>query len=88
MQLTKSLAVAYADEGIRVNAIAPGWIATSMTGPLRADPRADARILARTPLGRWGNSGEVAGGALLLAAPEAGFITGAVLPVDGGYSAM
>lgn len=84
-QLTKSLAIAYADDGIRVNALAPGWIATRMTGALQADPGRSQGILARTPLKRWGTSEDVAGAALFLASPAASFITGVVLPIDGGY---
>lgn len=88
VQLTKSLAIAYAPDGIRVNAIAPGWIATDLTKPLRADPSREAAILGRTPLGRWGQPADVAGGALFLASPMAGFVTGTVLPIDGGYLAV
>ena len=84
-QLTKSLAIAYAGDGIRVNAIAPGWIATALTAPLRDDPARDQSIRARTPLGRWGEPADVAGAALFLASPAAAFVTGVVLPVDGGY---
>jgi len=84
-QLTKSLAIAYAADGIRVNAIAPGWIATALTAALRDDPARDQAIRARTPLGRWGEPGDVAGAALFLASPAAAFVTGVVLPVDGGY---
>lgn len=86
-QLTKSLAIAYAPDGIRVNAIAPGWIATPLTAGLRADPAREAAILARTPLGRWGTPGDTVGPALFLASPLAAFVTGAVLAVDGGYLA-
>lgn len=85
VQLTKSLAIAYAAERIRVNAVAPGWIATDLTKALRVDVERNATILARTPLGRWGTADDLAGPALFLASPMASFVTGAVLPVDGGY---
>ena len=84
-QLTKSLAIAYAAEGIRVNALAPGWVATPFTQALREDPQRNAAILARTPLGRWAQPDDIAGAAVFLCSPAARFITGAVLPVDGGY---
>ena len=84
-QLTKSLAIAYAADGIRVNAVAPGWIATGLTRPLQDDPARSAALLARTPLGRWGRPEDVAGPVLFLASAAAAFVTGVVLPVDGGY---
>lgn len=86
-QLVRSLAIAWAGEGIRVNALAPGWIATPLTQALQEDPARSAAILARTPMGRWGRAEDLAGPALFLASPLAAFVTGAVLPVDGGYLA-
>jgi len=86
--LTKSLAIAWAGDGIRVNAIAPGWIATPMTEPLRGDESRNRAILERTPMGRWGRPEDLVGPALFLSSEAAGFVTGTVLPVDGGYAAM
>ncbi|WP_374333079.1 SDR family NAD(P)-dependent oxidoreductase [Aestuariivirga sp.] len=87
-QLTKSLAIAYAPDGIRVNAVAPGWIETPLTAALRENADRNAAILARTPLGRWGNPDDIAGGVLYLSSPLASFVTGAVLAIDGGYMAV
>jgi NAD(P)-dependent dehydrogenase (short-subunit alcohol dehydrogenase family) len=84
-QLTKSLAIAYAAEGIRVNAVAPGWVRTPMTEALQQDAARDAAIVARTPLARWAEPDDIAGAALFLCTPAARFVTGVVLPVDGGY---
>ena len=88
MQLTKSLAVAWAKEGIRVNAVAPGWIATPLTQALQDDAARSQVILDRTPMARWGTPADVAKAVLFLASDQADFITGAILPVDGGYAAM
>ncbi len=85
-QLTKSLAIAWASEGIRVNAVAPGWIDTPMTQPLVLDAERSRPILERTPLRRWGCPEDVAGPVLFLCSRAARFVTGVVLPVDGGYS--
>ena len=84
-QLTKALALAYAVDRIRVNAVAPGWIVTAMTESVRKDPEKSAAILARTPLGRWGEPGNVADVVTFLCSPAAAFMTGAIVPVDGGY---
>ena len=84
-QLTKSLAAAWASDGIRVNAVAPGWIATPLTQALQDDPERAGPILARTPMGRWGTPDEVAAGIVFLASPAARFVTGTILPIDGGY---
>ena len=86
MQLTKSLAVAWASEGIRVNAIAPGWVETEMTRSLVADKTRSAQILERTPQKRWGDPADVAGVVVFLCSEAARFITGAILPIDGGYA--
>jgi len=85
VQLTKSLAIELAPHNIQVNAIAPGWIATDMTAAVRNSPMND-EIIARTPAKRWGKSDEIIGATVFLASRGADFITGATLPVDGGYS--
>jgi NAD(P)-dependent dehydrogenase (short-subunit alcohol dehydrogenase family) len=84
-QLTKALAVAWAPK-IRVNAIAPGWIETELTKAAQADPARSEAIVARTPFARWGRPDDIGGAVVFLCSENAGFITGTVLPVDGGYS--
>jgi NAD(P)-dependent dehydrogenase (short-subunit alcohol dehydrogenase family) len=86
-QLTKSLAVAWAKERVRVNAIAPGWIATELTRPIYEDAGRSDPILQRTPMQRWGTPEDVAGPIVFLCSEAARFVTGTILPVDGGYSA-
>jgi 2-dehydro-3-deoxy-D-gluconate 5-dehydrogenase len=85
VQLTKSMAIELAPYNIQVNAIAPGWIETDMTAPVHTMPLND-EILARTPAGRWGQPEEVAGTAVYLASRASDFVTGATIPVDGGYA--
>ena len=87
VQLTKSLAVAWAKDNIRVNAIAPGWIVTPLTDAARTDEARNRGIVERTPMARWGTPQDLVGPALFLASDAARFVTGIVLPVDGGYSA-
>ncbi|MEE1555613.1 MAG: SDR family oxidoreductase, partial [Alphaproteobacteria bacterium] len=74
---------------VRVNAIAPGWISTKLTAPIQDMSEIADPILQRTPMGRWGEPGEMIGTALFLAsANAAGFITGVTIPVDGGYCTL
>ncbi|MFN5142013.1 MAG: SDR family NAD(P)-dependent oxidoreductase [Burkholderiales bacterium] len=87
-QLTMSLAAAYAQDSIRVNAVAPGWIVTNLSRGARDDAARNAMILARTPMARWGQPEEVADPILFLSSDAARFVTGVVLPVDGGFLTM
>jgi len=87
VSLTRSLALAYADDGIRVNAIAPGWINTEISRRGREDPAFNAKVMARLPIGRWAEPEELAGTALFLASPAARLINAVTIPVDGGYGA-
>jgi 2-deoxy-D-gluconate 3-dehydrogenase len=89
VQLTKSLAVAWAADNIQVNAVLPGWIDTELTRDARQQVAGlHERVLVRTPAGRWGVPEDLGGIAVFLASPASDFITGAAIPVDGGFSAM
>ncbi|ARJ70953.1 SDR family NAD(P)-dependent oxidoreductase [Paracoccus contaminans] len=85
--LTRSLAVAWGRRGIRVNAVAPGWVETRISQGARTDPARKAGIDARIPLGRWADPQEIATVAAFLLSPEASYVHGAIMPVDGGYLA-
>ncbi len=89
VQLTRSLAVAWALDNIQVNAILPGWINTNLTRQAKKEiPGLEERVINRTPVGRWGEPDELAGVAIFLASRAANFVTGVALPVDGGFSVM
>jgi 2-dehydro-3-deoxy-D-gluconate 5-dehydrogenase len=89
VQLTKALATAWAGDGIQVNAILPGWIDTDLTAAAKKQIEGlNERVLARTPAGRWGNPGDFAGIAVFLASAASDFVTGAAIPVDGGYASQ
>jgi NAD(P)-dependent dehydrogenase (short-subunit alcohol dehydrogenase family) len=87
VSLTKSLAIAWAADGIRVNAIAPGWIKTEISRAGRENPDFNAKVVARLPGGEWAEPEDLAGTAVFLASPAAKLITGVTIPVDGGYVA-
>lgn len=87
-QLTKSLAIAWAADGIRVNAVAPGFIVTEQSARAREDRAFTAAVESRTPLARWGQPDDITGAVLFLASDASAFVTGMCLPVDGGYSVV
>ena len=88
VQMTRALATAWAKDNIQVNAVLPGWIDTELTRDARHQvPGLNERILNRTPAGRWGVPADLAGVAVFLGGPASDFVTGAVVAVDGGYSA-
>jgi 2-deoxy-D-gluconate 3-dehydrogenase len=87
VQLTKSLACAWAPDNIQVNAVLPGWIDTDLTRRARQEISGlNENVLRRTPAGRWGSIDDMAGVAVFLASPASDFVTGAAIPVDGGYA--
>lgn len=85
--ITKALANEWARERINVNAIAPGYVATENTRPLREDPKRNQAILDRIPEGRWAKPEDIAGGCVFLASPEADYLNGTILNIDGGWLA-
>ena len=87
VQLTRSLASAWATDNIQVNSILPGWINTDLTrGARRNIPELHDRVVNRTPARRWGDPEDLAGAAVFLCSPASNFVTGTALPVDGGFS--
>ena len=84
VSLTRDLAAEWGQYGIRVNAIAPGWIRTPMTNDLQHDPIRSAKVLERIPLRRWGEADDVAGVVTFLASDAAAYVTGCTIPIDGG----
>lgn len=91
VQFTRSLAIAWAGDGIRVNAILPGWIRTELTSGYWTNPDNEDRfslINRRIPAGRWGEPADLAGLAVFLSSDAAAYVTGAAIPVDGGYSSF
>jgi 2-deoxy-D-gluconate 3-dehydrogenase len=89
VQMTKAMACAWAKDNIQVNTVLPGWIDTELTRGARQDVEGlHERIEARTPAGRWGRPDEFAGIAVFLAGSGSDFVTGAVIPVDGGFAAQ
>ncbi|MGV2103771.1 SDR family NAD(P)-dependent oxidoreductase [Rhizobium sp. 21-4511-3d] len=84
--LTRAMAHKYGRDGVRVNAVAPGYHRTEMTRPLWSVPESEAKIADRSALKRWGTADDLVGPILFLCSPAANFVTGVTLPVDGGYS--
>ncbi len=89
VQMSRAFATAWAKDNIQVNCVLPGWIDTDLTRGAREQvPGLNERVLARTPVGRWGVPADLAGLAVFLASPASDFITGTAIPADGGYSIM
>jgi 2-deoxy-D-gluconate 3-dehydrogenase len=87
-QLTKAMSNDLAGRGLQINAIAPGYINTKLNNAILQDAERSSKILERTPLGRWGTPQDLKGIAIFLASSASDYVTGAVIPIDGGYSAM
>ena len=87
ISLTQSLAIELGTQGVRANALVPGWIETDLTGFLRTDDTLEHAVIGRVPMGRWGRADEIAQAALFLASDASSFMTGQALVVDGGLSA-
>ena len=87
-QLTKAMSNDLASKGLRINAISPGYINTNMNRAILQDSDRNARVINRTPVGRWGTPTDLKGISVFLASSASDFVTGAVIPVDGGYSGM
>lgn len=85
--ITRALANEWTGHGIRVNGIAPGWMATDLTAALREDPARDEALLARVPIGRWGEPADLAGAVVYLASDASSYVSGSFIAVDGGYLA-
>jgi NAD(P)-dependent dehydrogenase (short-subunit alcohol dehydrogenase family) len=83
-----SLAAAYAPEGIRVNAVAPGWVTTELSRGARENPERNAQIMSRVPVGRWADPAEIADPILFLCSDAARYVTGTMMTVDGGYTSV
>lgn len=86
--LVMSLAAAYAPEGIRVNAVAPGWVITELSRGARENPERNAQIMGRIPMNRWAETAEIADPIMFLCSDAARYVTGSMLPVDGGYMSV
>ena len=85
--LTKALALDWAGKGVRVNCIAPGYFETDLTAGMRENEAMSTRLLAQTPMGRFGTDADIVGAAVFLAGPASQYVTGQSLLVDGGYTA-
>lgn len=85
MNLVMSLGAAYAADGVRVNAVAPGWVITELSRGARENPERNAQIMGRIPMNRWAETSEIADPIMFLCSDAARYVTGSILPVDGGY---